>query len=41
MPCVPASCPIWDPVSGLPANPFVAKLESGKCVCVDPQKCDD
>jgi sialate O-acetylesterase len=39
-PCVPASCPIWSPESGLPANPFIAKIEGGACRCVAPQRCD-
>ena len=38
--CEPAACPIWDTKSGLPGNPFMAKIEGGKCACVAPQKCD-
>merc|ERR1711865_228210 len=40
MPCVPGSCPILTTKSSLPANPFYATLESGKCNCMPPQKCD-
>jgi hypothetical protein len=40
-PCVPASCPLWDPKSTLPANPFIAKIDSGKCKCIPPQVCDE
>ena len=25
--------------SGLPANPFIAKVKGGKCECVAPQDC--
>jgi hypothetical protein len=39
--CVPASCPIWDEMSGLPANPFLAQIVNGKCRCVAPQVCDE
>ena len=39
-PCVPASCPLWDPSSSLPANPFIARIEGGRCSCVPPQHCD-
>lgn len=35
--CV-ANCPIMS-TSGLPANPFMAKIVSGKCECVAPQVC--
>jgi sialate O-acetylesterase len=40
-PCVPASCPLWDPKSALPANPFIAKIDGGKCKCIPPQVCDE
>jgi hypothetical protein len=36
--CV-AACPIMSS-SGLPANPFQAKIENGRCACVTPQVCD-
>jgi hypothetical protein len=39
-PCVPASCPILTQKSHLPANPFYATLEGGRCKCMAPQKCD-
>ena len=32
-------CPITAAPSQLPANPFMAKLIDGKCVCVAPQEC--
>jgi len=43
--CVPAQCPIFvaqplAPFGGHPANPFLAKIEGGKCVCPTPQVCD-
>jgi hypothetical protein len=36
--CV-AACPIMS-ASGLPANPFQAKIVGGTCQCIDPQVCD-
>ena len=38
-------CPIFAavpgaPFAGLPANPFIAKIVDGKCVCPSPQSCD-
>ena len=43
--CTPAQCPIFAavpgaPFAGLPANPFIAKIVDGKCVCPSPQSCD-
>ena len=40
-PCTPAACPIYDRSSGLPGNPFAARINSGKCVCTPPQVCDE
>ena len=40
-PCKPAACPIYDKVSGLPGNPFAARIEGGKCVCISPQVCNE
>ncbi len=38
--CPPGSCPIHGKVSGLPANPFMARVrKDGTCECVAPQKC--
>ena len=37
-PCDDA-CPITTTTALLPANPFIAKLENGKCACVPPQVC--
>jgi len=37
-PCGPASCPVMSS-SNLPANPFLAKIVQGRCVCVPPQVC--
>eukprot|EP00041_Stephanoeca_diplocostata_P008440 m.125345 g.125345 ORF g.125345 m.125345 type:complete len:736 (-) comp17323_c0_seq1:544-2751(-) len=34
-----ANCPIMSS-SGLPANPFIAKITANKCTCVEPQVCD-
>lgn len=34
-----ANCPVMSS-SGLPANPFIAKIKGGKCACVEPQLCD-
>lgn len=39
--CVPESCPIWDTVSGLPGNPFLAQIVDGHCSCIAPQVCDN
>ena len=36
-PCI-ANCPIMGS-TGLPANPFAAKIKNGKCECVAPQDC--
>ena len=33
-----AACPITSTTS-LPANPFMSKIENGKCACVAPQVC--
>lgn len=40
-PCPLASCPVMGTQSNLPANPFVARIEDGKCKCVAPQVCDE
>ena len=37
--CQPAACPIYDKQTGLPGNPFTARIEGGKCVCIPPQVC--
>ena len=34
------SCPIITKTHSLPANPFYANVEGGKCKCLPPQKCD-
>ena len=39
-PCVPGSCPIITATNSLPANPFYATLEGGKCHCMAPQTCE-
>lgn len=45
--CLPGGCPIvatgvaGAPFNGLPANPFLAKIISGKCLCPAPQTCDE
>ena len=36
-PCI-ANCPIMGS-TGLPANPFIAKISGGKCECIAPQDC--
>ena len=38
-PCI-ANCPI-QAKSGLPANPFKARIDDGKCKCIAPQICSD
>lgn len=38
-PCVPGSCPLITATNSLPANPFYATLEDGKCKCMSPQTC--
>lgn len=42
--CVPGQCPVYvatdlAPFGGLPANPFLAKIIGGKCLCPAPQVC--
>jgi len=39
-PCPIGSCPLMGKVSRLPANPFLAHIVEGKCVCIPPQICD-
>lgn len=34
-----STCPITASPSGLPANPFIARIAGGKCSCVAPQVC--
>jgi sialate O-acetylesterase len=38
-PCGPAPCPLMSKDSAFPANPFIAKIVSGKCQCIAPQTC--
>jgi hypothetical protein len=39
--CPIKQCPLMLKTSGLPANPFMAKITAeGKCECMPPQKCD-
>ncbi len=38
--CVPGNCPLYSSLSELPANPFFAAIEDGKCKCQAPQACD-
>ena len=38
-PCVPASCPILDADTMLPASPFYAVVDGGRCRCTAPQVC--
>merc|ERR1711959_45181 len=40
-PCPSASCPLTSHFAGLPANPFLARIEGGRCKCLEPQVCDD
>jgi hypothetical protein len=40
LPCPVASCPLMGRASRLPANPFMARVVGGKCVCIPPQVCD-
>lgn len=39
-PCGPAPCPIMLGSKDFPANPFIAKINNGKCECIAPQTCD-
>lgn len=39
-PCMPGNCPLYSDGSELPANPFFATIEGGKCHCLEPQTCD-
>ena len=39
-PCGSAACPIGAS-GGLPANPFLARIEHGRCRCIAPQECDE
>jgi len=44
--CKPAGCPIMTVdervvFGGLPANPFIAMIRGGKCVCPEPQSCNE
>jgi hypothetical protein len=43
--CTPGACPLFvsqplAPFGGLPANPFLAQIVGGKCVCPEPNVCD-
>ena len=40
-PCAVASCPLMGRASRLPANPFMARVVGGRCVCMPPQECDE
>eukprot|EP01060_Flectonema_neradi_P039110 TRINITY_DN848_c0_g1_i2.p1 TRINITY_DN848_c0_g1~~TRINITY_DN848_c0_g1_i2.p1 ORF type:complete len:656 (+),score=152.97 TRINITY_DN848_c0_g1_i2:44-2011(+) len=40
LPCFPGHCPIMDTTTDFPANPFFAKIQNNKCVCLPPQVCD-
>jgi len=42
--CTPGGCPLYvaqplAPYGGLPANPFLAQVMGGKCVCPEPTAC--
>jgi hypothetical protein len=39
--CLPGNCPLYSTVSELPANPFFAVIDSGKCRCAAPQQCSE
>ena len=41
-PCKAQSCPVVSSKSKLPANPFMARIDTGtgKCRCMAPQVCD-
>lgn len=44
-PCVPVQCPLLAaepaaPFGGLPLAPFIAKIVDNKCLCPEPQICD-
>ena len=43
--CAPGACPLYAaaptaPFGGHPANPFIAQIKGGACVCPAPQVCD-
>ena len=38
--CPLGSCPLVGSPSGLPANPLLARVVSGRCQCVPPQECN-
>eukprot|EP00038_Savillea_parva_P003071 m.120652 g.120652 ORF g.120652 m.120652 type:complete len:87 (+) comp11063_c0_seq3:2726-2986(+) len=38
--CLPGGCPLYTTESNLPANPFFAVIDGGKCHCKAPQQCD-
>lgn len=40
-PCPVGSCPLVAKGSRLPANPFMAHIVGGRCVCIPPQVCDE
>eukprot|EP00039_Didymoeca_costata_P002481 m.60480 g.60480 ORF g.60480 m.60480 type:complete len:832 (+) comp11324_c0_seq1:88-2583(+) len=37
--CLPGNCPLYSAQSNLPANPFFAAIQNGRCVCMPPQNC--
>ena len=44
--CLPARCPIFAtvgtaPFGGQPANPFLAQIKGGACMCPEPQVCEE
>ena len=39
-PCPPGSCPVMSSPAMLPAMPFFALIQDGKCKCIPPQVCD-
>ena len=36
-PCPAEACPLW--AGGLPGEPFLARIQDGKCQCLPPQVC--
>lgn len=40
-PCNIEACPVMTSPTNLPPNPFMVRIENGKCVCEAPQVCSN
>ena len=38
--CRLEACPVMTSPTNLPPNPFMVRVEGGKCKCIPPMKCD-